>query len=60
MPAVDLSQLPEGVVVLPEPAEEAKHLEPRAWVDAARRSEVRRLSRPVAEHLADARDAGDV
>lgn len=60
MSTVDLSQLPEGVVVLPEPDEEAVQLDPRAWVEAARRSEVRRLSRPVAEHLAEARDAGDV
>lgn len=60
MAAGDLTHPPEGVVLLPEPEDTPVGLSPHAWVETARREVPRRLRRPVAEHLADARDSDEV
>ena len=56
MAAADLDRPPEGVVILPEPGGQDSRLDPRAWVEAVRRPTPRRLRRPVAEDLTEARE----
>jgi len=56
----DLDHPPEGVVILPEPSAETGHLDPRAWVESVRRPTLRRLRQRVADHLARARELGEV
>jgi hypothetical protein len=58
-PAADLDPPPEGVVILPEPGGHDRPLDPRAWVEAVRRPAPRRLRRPVAEYLTEARELGE-
>lgn len=61
MAAVELNRPPEGVVTLPAPGEgHDERLGPRAWVEAVRRPTPRHLRRPVADHLAAARELGEV
>jgi hypothetical protein len=60
MATVDLDHPPDGVVILPEPGADDRHLDPRAWVDAIRRPTPRRLRQRVADHLARARELGEV
>ena len=60
MAAVDLDHPPEGVVILPEPKGTMGQLDPQAWVDSVRRSTPRHLQQGVAEHLAVARELGEV
>lgn len=60
MATVDLDHPPDGVVLLPEPGADDRHLDPRAWVDAIRRPTPRRLRQRVADHLAKARELGEV
>ncbi|MDQ6782287.1 MAG: hypothetical protein M3063_02330 [Actinomycetota bacterium] len=60
MAAVDLDHLPEGVVILPELKGTTGQLDPRAWAAAVRRSTPRHLQQGVAEHLAAARELGEV
>lgn len=59
MSTVDLDHPPEGVVLMPDPPEDSGHLDPRAWVEACRSDVPRRLHRPVADYLAEAREAGE-
>ena len=60
MAAADLDPPPEGVVILPEPAGHDSRLDPRAWVAAVRRPSPRRLRRPVADYLTQARELDEV
>lgn len=47
-------------MILPAHEAEDKHLDPRAWVDTVRRPTPRRLRQRVADHLARARELGEV
>jgi len=58
--APDLDHPPEGVVILPEPSAESGHLDSRTWVAGVRRPTPRRLRQRVADHLARARELGEV
>jgi hypothetical protein len=58
--ASDLEHPPEGVVILPEHGDHARYLDPRAWVETVRRPTPRRLRQRVADHLAQARELGEV
>lgn len=60
MAADDLDPPPEGVVLLPEPSGRDSRLDPRAWVETVRRPAPRRLRRPVADYLIEARELGEV
>ncbi|MHB8448892.1 MAG: hypothetical protein ACYDAQ_00230 [Mycobacteriales bacterium] len=60
MAAVDLDHLPDGLVILPEPKSSERQLEPRAWVESVRRPNRRHLQHRVADHLATARELGEV
>jgi hypothetical protein len=60
MAAVDLDHPPEGVVILLEPRGTPGQLDPQAWVNSVRRSTPRHLKQGVAEHLAVARELGEV
>jgi hypothetical protein len=55
----DLDHLPEGVVMLPEHHGDGQ-FDARTWVETVRRPAPRRLRKPVAEHLAEARELGEV
>jgi len=56
----DLDHPPEGVVILPERTDNDRYLDSRAWVEAVRRPTPRQLRERVAEHLAQARELGEV
>ncbi len=58
--AADLNHPPEGVVLLPEVGDSSACLDPQAWVQAVRRPTPRRLQQRVADHLAQARELGEV
>ena len=60
MVAANPDHPPDGVVILPEPGGQDARLDPRAWVEAVRRPTPRRLRRPVADYLAEARELGEV
>jgi len=60
MSGLDHEHLPEGVVLHPERRDADRLLDPRAWVAAVRRPVPRRLETPVADHLAEARERGEV
>lgn len=60
MATVDLDHPPEGVVILPDPKGTTGQLDPQAWVAAVRRTVPRHLQQGVAEHLAAARELGEV
>jgi hypothetical protein len=60
MAAADLDRPPEGVVIPPEPGGHDSRLDPRAWVEAVRGPAPRRLRRPVADYLTEARELGEV
>lgn len=47
-------------MILPERGDRETYLDPRAWVEAVRRPTTRRLRQRVADHLAQARELGEV